>query len=360
MIRLKHTVTPEERQALRRAAKLLNLGQVQLAEQADVRQAWVSHTFSGATANREVGNLERVAGVLLAEFQQRQATLDIDAAEKTVLLERLQKLAAISRAGDMPLESSLGRPVSVRERRFVRDDLKEKIDAHLRQNDFSLNIVGPQMSGKTSMLRYIQEEAKQRGFVTCYCSVKEIYWEGKALAELPDGEQGAAFFGWLKDTLTDEWKLDSGNETQFSTWLKNRLARNPQNKYLLVVDDLAALTEDNFREIVKQVAQKTQEAPTKSGLQHVATQFLQQTRVLRNQVGQFSVSFGVSGTETNPVIKSSFLFQQVIKVGWFSKEEVQELIEELRPEKKAQSEALAEIIFNFFGGQPFFTDWIIV
>lgn len=257
MVRRRHTVTEVERKALNSVADLLGIRQEDLADQANVSQAWLSITLSGKRAKREVGNLARLAQALLDLFQREQKSLPVEGRDADELTKTLKRLVSLAEPENATFISPPGRAVPSSAQNYVRRSVDRLVDECLETGNLSLYLVGPFQAGKTSLLLRLRDEAKKKGFETAYFSCKglakpRIFSDSASVFRFraqPSDEEAAkdidTFFLSLKEKLTNAWGLSPStqlNEADFPTWAEKLLRFGPNHQALIILDDLGALS----------------------------------------------------------------------------------------------------------------------
>jgi transcriptional regulator with XRE-family HTH domain len=347
MIRVRHTITEEERGALARVRKLLKLSQEDLAERmgGGIEQNWISQTLSGKRKVREIDAVESLARTLLGLFEKKRSSLDIDFDLAETLTITLQRLAYLSSPSKIPLTLLItppGRPVPAGAANYVEREADEKLDDCLKRQDFSITVPGPVQSGRTSLMLKLVDEAIKRHFVTDYFSVKDIIWNDTKLTKLEGHDRADIFIQWLKQRLANNWRLHYSKEDEkieFASWLEKQLPPDPSRRFLLVVDDLTAFGD------------------------RVAMSILSKLRPAKTRAPSFSVALGLSNIGRT-ALASSMYFQERVEVEWFDDKQLVKLAAKLDKgplfsQKAIKNKTYIDLLFDRYRGQPLLSHFVI-
>jgi transcriptional regulator with XRE-family HTH domain len=345
VIRVKHLITDEERSALDRVRKLVGLRQQDLAKRmgGGIEQNWISQTLSGKRKVRKIDDVERLAKTLLGLFETKRLGLDLDPDFAETLAVILRRMAYLSSPGKMPVTRLItppGRPVPRNAVNYVERKADTRLNRLLQQGDFSIRVMGPAQSGRTSLLLKLTDEAKRQNFITHYLSVKDV--EGDVGFEVGAENERDAFLQWLKQRLANHWRLRytiEDQEMDFASWIAEQLQPDQSRNYLLVIDDLSEL------EI------------------SVAHNLLQQFRTAMNETHTLSVALGLPDIG-RIAIRSSLFVVERIELDWFEKEQLEQLSEalgkaELLKKKVSNDVNYLDLLFERYRGQPLLSHFAI-
>jgi transcriptional regulator with XRE-family HTH domain len=257
MVSRRHTINEIERNALNGVTDLLGIKQEELADLADVSQAWLSITLSGKKSKRETQNLTRLARTLLDLFNEKRKSIQVEETQADEFSETLRRLSALYEPQSTAFVTPAGPAVPSNARNYIRRTLDKLVDECLESGNLSTYIVGPFQAGKTSLLLRFRDEAKKKGFETAYFSCKNLakprFFSDSAtvfrlrpkLSEEETEKEVDSFFRSLKDTLTTTWGLNASpqlDEADFPTWAEKLLKFGPERQALVILDDLGYLS----------------------------------------------------------------------------------------------------------------------
>jgi transcriptional regulator with XRE-family HTH domain len=386
MVRRNYTLTESERNALNRAANILEVNQSDLAKLASVSQAWLSVTLSGKRAKREVENISRLAHALLGRLPAAGAWLESKRDEADEITKTLKKLASVSEVASTKFISPPGRVVPASAENYVRRSVDKVIDECLESGNLSMFVVGPFQAGKTSLLLRLRDEAKRRGFETAYFSCKSLakprFFSDSASvfrlrAEQVDkgtegGKEIETFFRSLKDKLTNEWELSPSpqlDEADFPTWAEKLLKFGPDQQALVVLDDLGYLSpllRHRISSDIRIVKNTNSFVSFARGLVEVCPISLEGKREvgkLQPTVLISSMSPTTSISSLSPSLSTSSFSpdKQHLAIDnadwWFSEDQLKTLFRCLNVHLSDEHFAS---IYEQYGGQPFFSHLVAV
>lgn len=309
-----------------------------------IEQNWISQTLSGKRKVRKVDDVEKLAKTLLGSFEEKRERLDLDPDFAETLAIILRRMAYLSSPGKIPsprLITPPGRPVPQNAINYVERRADTKLKGLLQQGDFSIRVMGPAQSGRTSLLLKVTDEAKRKNFITHYLSVKDIDGDaGSALGEAD--EERDVFLQWLKQRLANHWRLRYTTEDQemdFASWIAKQLESDQSRNFLLVIDDLSELDIS------------------------VAHNVLQQFRTAMNETPTLSVALGLPDIGRIAIRSSLFVIER-IELDWFEEKQVEQLAEALGKgdliKKKYSDDAnYLDLLFERYRGQPLLSHFAI-
>ncbi len=322
---------PETCEQLNALRKQLRVSQTELANRAGVAQGTASNCLNGKAVQQEI--LARLLTAFTAVIQEKVAAEQLTALAAEEHLRVVQKARSGSGLATMPAQLCAppggGMPPQAVNRieRAAWREMAAALDAH----PVTMALEGPPQSGKSTLLLQFVQEARKRGFGV-------VYFDCSLVAVTTKQQQKTLFTSWA-ETLASEWGLElpgarPANAVAFTQWLASRRRRQPEPAGVIVVDQLHELVAEVAGELVGSV------------------------RVLHNQRGWLNLSFAVTQMAQSLAIdswmqKSRGYFHPWIKISWFSKEEVEELVG--RYPECSEPNQVAQWLMQEFKGQPFLT-----
>lgn len=238
-------LTEDDRTFLRYLLNTLQLTQKTFSERAGVQQGWLSGVISGKRPAIEIETFTRIgqAGIqLVEEAKEKNAisetdlnTLELGINKVWGVREDQEKLLAPP-GGAIPSDAAnfIDRPA---EMRIALALLSEK--------PFTMAVEGGPLSGKTTFLKWFEEEAEKRGFEVAYLDCGDVATARETDAEKIDQKLNETLIR-ISEYLAEAWQLPRINTDgmRFMNWwlrMKGPLASGRQRQRLLILDRVTRL-----------------------------------------------------------------------------------------------------------------------
>lgn len=310
------------------------LPQVALADRAGVAQGTVSNFLRGRPIRIEHGQkILAVLGATVKEHATAGRLHESDAAALRALLDGARdqiegRAAAPVRRGKpggaMPLDAT---NLVRRER-----ELTELIERGLRSHPVTMAIEGPPQSGKSTLLRQVEQTARQSGFLVT------LFDRSSMSADRQAGQAAAGFFADLAHELAGTWSVAAPatvvSRFDLQAFIRTTRQRRLDLPAVILLDDVSALDEDTRNDVAEMC------------------------RDLHNRRDQTKLSWVLVREFTSQrasewMHKSRGYFSPCVSVSWFARDEVAQLLSSYSDPGLDPSKTAAWL--EQFGGQPFLT-----
>lgn len=314
---------------LNEARQALKLSQAAIAQQAKLPQATVSNCLRGGKIQKE--SILAILNVLTSVLGEKRSRGGVSAEEAARFAQAIQKAYTRCSAGEggaiFRAHPGGGMPPNA-VNRLDRPALWLEMEETLQDHPFSMAVDGPLQCGKTTLLLQLAEAAQREQFLVAWFDCLMV----------TEGQSSSVLFSGLARILASECGLElppipPNDSFSFNQWLLARRRAQPEPRCLLILDQLTDLKMDLIRELESSI------------------------RVLHNQRGSLNLSFVIASCPRSIdhgdwLLNSRGYFHPNIDVGWFSPEEVRQLMV-LHPDCPQDEEVMKFLLK--FEGQPHLT-----
>lgn len=238
-------LTDDDRSFLRYLLTTLQLTQKGFSERAGVQQGWLSGVMSGKRPAVEMETFARIGQAalnLVEEAKQEQVVGEIDL---TTLERGINKMFGV-REDQEKLLAPPGGAIPSDAANFIERPEEMRISLELlSEKPFTMAVEGGPLSGKTTFLKWFEEEAEKRGFEVAYLDCGDFASTQETSPDKIDQKFNEILIR-VAEYLAEAWLLPNVKTEgmRFMNWwlrMKGPLAAGRQRQRLLILDRVTRL-----------------------------------------------------------------------------------------------------------------------
>ncbi|SPF38592.1 hypothetical protein SBA4_2170010 [Candidatus Sulfopaludibacter sp. SbA4] len=238
-------LTEEDRDFLRSVLTTLNLTQKVFADRAGVPQGWLSGVMAGKRPAVEPEMLARMGNAADTLLGEAEKELKIAASDAESLRKGIAQVFRIRQEAPA-LIAPVGGAIPTDATNFIERQPEMSMALNLLDGTpFTMAVEGGPLTGKTTFLRWFEEEAEKRGFEVAYVDCSDL----APVRESNDEELTASFngmLGQLTEYLVEAWSLPAvrTDGIGFMNWwlrMKGPLLAGRPRPRLLILDGVTRL-----------------------------------------------------------------------------------------------------------------------